>query len=87
MVYPGKSAAQPAKYAEFSGSTTVTEVRDAFVSALETSQFLGALAVAVGGVAAGALLGWAGRDQTAPPTPVGAAVSGKPGEPDQQTLA
>ncbi|WP_406143213.1 MFS transporter [Streptomyces sp. NBC_01012] len=65
----------------------VAEVRDAFVSALETSQFLGALAVAVGGVAAGALLGWAGRDRTAPPTPVGAAVSGKPSEPDQQTPA
>ncbi|MFJ2816924.1 DHA2 family efflux MFS transporter permease subunit [Streptomyces sp. NPDC087294] len=63
----------------------VQETRDAFVSAMETSQFLGALAVAVGGVAAGALLGWAGREPAAPAMPVGAVVSVDPQGPDRQS--
>ncbi len=70
----GAEKSLPTALAEAGGRTA--EVRDAFVSALETSQFLGALAVAVGGVAAGALLGWASRETPAPPTPVGAVVPG-----------
>lgn len=80
----GAEDSLPTALAEADGD--LGAIRDAFVSALETSQFLGALAVGVGGAAAGWLLGWAGRgaapEQAIPGVPDAPDAPGMPGMPD-----